>query len=439
MYLFKTASHNYYTRICLPKCARDRGFPFDLKISLLTKDRRLASLRNLTIAIELKHLIESITPQTTPLAFKQAADTLVNELRSAFDDKDNHKPLATVPIRQATTVTCHQSSPVHTTAIVSLKDALASFVESKALQSIKPLTIHQLNSRIHHFIDFVSEKAVGNITTAHALRYRDELLKQGRSPKTNKDFLAACFQFFKYCKLMNHTNLNPFEDVKVSSKASKRHDEQRKRWTLKDLTRFFHAHQFENRDTEFQWISRLLLLSGARPSEICQLKLSDIQCQRGIHYFSINDSDEEKSVKNVHSLRQVPIHNTLIKLGFLDYVSARKARGHTQLFSYVPANQFDDWSKSYCSKMGKYQTAIGMKAGQRPTAYGFRHTFIDELKQQGVPEHVTAQIVGHSNNSMTYGRYGKRLSLSELANVINKIHYDAVFDKYSLVIANADT
>ncbi|WP_171391416.1 site-specific integrase, partial [Vibrio mediterranei] len=175
-------------------------------------------------------------------------------------------------------------------------------------------------------------------------------------------------------------------------------------------------------------ISRLLLLSGARPSEICQLKLSDIQCQRGIHYFSINDSDEEKSVKNVHSLRQVPIHNTLIKLGFLDYVSSRKARGHTQLFSYVPANQFDDWSKSYCSKMGKYQTAIGMKAGQRPTAYGFRHTFIDELKQQGVPEHVTAQIVGHSNNSMTYGRYGKRLSLSKLAKVVNKIHYNSVFD-----------
>ncbi|NOH31622.1 tyrosine-type recombinase/integrase, partial [Vibrio mediterranei] len=69
-----------------------------------------------------------------------------------------------------------------------------------------------------------------------------------------------------------------------------------------------------------------------------------------------------------------------------------------------------------------------MKSGQRPTAYGFRHTFIDELKQQGVPEHVTAQIVGHSNHSMTYGRYGKRLSLCKLANVINKIHYDAVFD-----------
>lgn len=65
------------------------------------------------------------------------------------------------------------------------------------------------------------------------------------------------------------------------------------------------------------------------------------------------------------------------------------------------------------------QTAMGWKAKQRPTLYGMRHTFIDELKKADAPEHVVAQIVGHSYANMTFGRYGKRLSLSELVEVVN--------------------
>lgn len=48
-----------------------------------------------------------------------------------------------------------------------------------------------------------------------------------------------------------------------------------------------------------------------------------------------------------------------------------------------------------------------MKPNDRPTAYGFRHTFIDCLKQTGVEEYQVAEVVGHANPNMTYGRYGK--------------------------------
>ncbi|WCE28799.1 tyrosine-type recombinase/integrase [Vibrio sp. SCSIO 43137] len=428
MYLFKTASHNYYTRICLPKSARDRGFPYDLKISLLTKNRRLASMRNLTVAIELKRLIDGITLQTKSHDFKVAADALINELRSAFTDEHNEGHAIAIPVRHTSTEPSPDANMRSTSSIVSLKDAKASFVKSKELQSIKPLTIYQLESRIRHFVQFVDTERVADVTTAHALLYRDELLKQGRSYKTNKEYLAACLQFFKYCKLMNHTVLNPFEDVKVQNKGTKRQDEQRDRWSLTELAKFFNCHQFSEKDEEFKWISRIQPLSGMRPSEVCQLRVTDIRREDGIHYFSINDSADGKTVKNLNSIRKVPIHNHLIEMGFLGYVKMVKAKGNTQLFSYIPANQFDDWSKSFCSQMGKFQTAIGMKPKQRPTAYGFRHTFIDELKQQDVPEHVTAQIVGHGNNSMTYGRYGKRLSLEKLALVVNQVSYAPLFE-----------
>jgi hypothetical protein len=74
MYLFKASNYTYYTRICLPKNLRDRGFPFDLKISLLTKNRPLATERNLMVAAKLKSLINSITIQTQVADFQSAAD-----------------------------------------------------------------------------------------------------------------------------------------------------------------------------------------------------------------------------------------------------------------------------------------------------------------------------------------------------------------------------
>ncbi len=428
MYLLKTASHNYYTRICLPKSCRDRGFPFDLKVSLLTKNRRIASLRNLNVAIELKQLIDSITIQTHPADFNIAANKLINELRSDFDDNDSTFVTKPIPVRNTSLQT--QSVPLtrQATSLASLKCALVKFIDSKKLQSIRPLTIHQLESRINDFIQFAPVDRVANITTAHALLYRDHLLKKGRSAKTDKEYLAACFQFFKYCKLMNHTGFNAFEDVKIQKKATKRQDEQRERWLLKDMKKFFGTRLFKEKDEEFQWISKILPLSGMRPSEACQLRVADIKQENGIYYFSITESEDGKYVKNANSIREVPIHNHLINMGILDYVAKVKAAGRRQLFNYSPGNQFDDWSKSYCIKIGKYQTLIGMKPRQRPTAYGFRHTFIDELKQQGVPEHITAQLVGHGNNSMTYGRYGKRLPLSQLAEVVNGISYELIGD-----------
>jgi len=428
MYLFKASNYTYYTRICLPKNLRDRGFPFDLKISLLTKNRPLATERNLLVAAKLKSLINSITTQTQVADFQVAADLLINEVRNAFHLSAADEPQPVIPVRHSqSTVIVPSQTPnptVATVKIIPLKTALAAFIASKKLLDIRPLTIYQLENRIADFVAWCNVENVWEITTAHALLYRDHLLTVGRSGKSNKEYLAACSQFFKYCKLMNHTNINPFEDVKTQQKNNKRPDEQRDRWSKTELQKFFHDPRFKEKDEEFRWISVILPYSGMRPAEVCQLQVSDIRTEDNIPYFSISENEEGKYVKNNNSIRCVPIHPKLIELGWLDYVANRKARGLTQLFSYKPDNQFDDWSKSYCIKIGKYQTSIGMKAGERPTSYGFRHTFIDELKQKGAKEIVTAQIVGHANGGITYGRYGKRLPLVQLAETVKLIHYD---------------
>lgn len=82
-------------------------------------------------------------------------------------------------------------------------------------------------------------------------------------------------------------------------------------------------------------------------------------------------------------------------------------------FSYKPDGKWEDRSKRYCQQFGRLQTAVGMPAKARPTAYGFRNTFIDELKQAGVEESMVAQLVGHIHSSMTFDSYRKNYSINK--------------------------
>ena len=60
-----------------------------------------------------------------------------------------------------------------------------------------------------------------------------------------------------------------------------------------------------------------------RLEEIGQLRCEDIKTEGGIYYFDVNN-EGNSHLKNNSSIRQIPIHSTLIKLGFLDYVLTQK-------------------------------------------------------------------------------------------------------------------
>lgn len=57
--------HWPWLRICLAKSLRDMGYPFDVKVSLLTRDRSEAVIRNTDVAGTLKKLIKSIDEHYT--------------------------------------------------------------------------------------------------------------------------------------------------------------------------------------------------------------------------------------------------------------------------------------------------------------------------------------------------------------------------------------
>lgn len=417
MYLFRAPNCTYYTRICLPKHLRDHGFPFDLKVSLLTKSRPVAIKRNFSIANALMSLIEGITPDIEASTFKESTDHVVDELRSTFDVVE----VAKLPIRTSAKLEC---KPITINCNdVSLPNALEQFIASKEKENVRPLTIKQLRQRTTHFINSANVGAVSKVTSAHALIYRDLLLSQGRSHKSNKDYLAAVSQFFKWCRLMQHTQRSPFTDIKLQNKSNNGEDSARMRWQNNEIKSLLTATVYKEKSDEFKWVTLLMLYQGFRPSEACQLKVDDIKQDSGYWCIKISDDGVEQRLKNSSSRRLVPLHHQLVTLGFPEFVTNRKKNKADQVFTYRPDNENEDWSRQYCQELGRLQTKLGMTPGERPTAYSFRHTLIDELKQKEIDENIASQIVGHKIKGLTYGRYGKKYPIKLLAKKLNLVEY----------------
>jgi integrase len=417
MYLFRASNCTYYTRICLPKNLRDRGFPFDLKISLLTKSRAVAIKRNLSIANVIMSQIDSVTPDIEPNTFKECTDEVVDELRSTFDAVE----VITLPVR-ASTKSISKPMEIDCTGI-SILEALEQFIASKQKEDVRPLTVKQLRQRTAHFISNACNR-VSEVTSAHALTYRDLLLSEGRSHKSNKDYLAAVSQFFKWCRLMQYIRTNPFTDIKLKNRSDNGENSPRKRWQNSEIKTLVTATAYKEKSDEFKWVTLLMLYQGVRPSEACQLRVVDVKQDSGYWCIKISDEGVEQRLKNSNSRRLVSLHQQLVKLGFPEFVEHRKSNKAVQLFTYLPDNENEDWSRQYCQELGRLQTKVGMKPNERPTAYSFRHTLIDELKQKEVDENIASQIVGHKNKKITYGRYGKKYPIKLLAKKLNIVAYD---------------
>ena len=84
------------------------------------------------------------------------------------------------------------------------------------------------------------------------------------------------------------------------------------------------------RDDRF-WIPLLLLFTGARSSEVVGLAVEDVVIDHKTPHIIIRKNSIRR-IKNVHSRRMVPIHDELLKLGFIEFAKSQKTRPSGQFF-----------------------------------------------------------------------------------------------------------
>ncbi len=181
------------------------------------------------------------------------------------------------------------------------------------------------------------------------------------------------------------------------------------------------------RDHRF-WVPLIMLFSGARPGEIGQLAVNDVRQEHGYWIMHIttegDQTDEGKSVKTAGSMRIVPVHPELIRLGFIHYHETRVKEGGNALFPGAVRNGRGQMMADVSRNFSKYLIQLGLKKGRGLSLYSFRHGAADALRRAGFLDQNFGFILGHTEASMT-GRYGimPQGMIEQRVELVNAIAY----------------
>lgn len=312
--------------------------------------------------------------------------------------------------------------------------------------------------QVNRFIDLHGDLPVDTITKAHVREFKDAMIRcpsrlphklRGVSlPKLvqwaeknpdhprltartiNDKSLAALRSILSYADQNGYRDGNPASGIKMV--AGKVQTTTRLPYSVEDMNVLFRSEVFVNPDYRpkggageaAKWIPLLAAFTGARLEELGQLRVTDVAQERGIWFLDLTTIDEDRRLKTESSRRRVPIHNTLVKLGFLDYVKKRRNAKDTLLFPKLKPTG-DKLTHSFSQWYGRYARKIGID-DKRKVFHSFRHTVKDAFREAGVGATMRDALMGHA--SKTEGeRYGSGYSLKRLDEAMQKLKYEGLY------------
>ncbi len=172
------------------------------------------------------------------------------------------------------------------------------------------------------------------------------------------------------------------------------------------------------------------LFSGMRLNEICQLDVADIRKIDDIECFVItcdaSIGSTEKRLKTENAERLVPIHPTLIDIGFLKYVATRRVSGRGKLFPDLSVASTGYYSDNFSKWFSRFLEKAGAKR-PRTSFHSFRHNFRDALREARIPKDITHALGGWANENgdgdATAENYGRGYLAATLLDAIKQLEY----------------
>lgn len=175
------------------------------------------------------------------------------------------------------------------------------------------------------------------------------------------------------------------------------------------------------------WLPLMLPLYGGRSSELAGLALAEVHEGDPIPYFLI-DYTEDRPLKTIQSIRKLPIHPELIRLGFTDYMTQMRAAGCTMLFPEMKSVEAVSFAgtfyKSIFEKLRNWGFPNGTpwrnRAGgawKDKDVHSYRGLATSMLKGRG-PDSLRCDIFGHEGETETARTYDEEAELDLKLNAL---------------------
>lgn len=230
-------------------------------------------------------------------------------------------------------------------------------------------------------------KTVTSLTPADLRDYKAELKTRYKPPTINNK-LTFISSWLRWCVSEGHISQNPLAKVKWL-----RSEEYAKWLNQKQVAAILSAPTTDKIST----VIVFLLNTGLRVSELCDLKVSDIQ--DGIVIVRWGKGGKR---------REVPL-NSAAKSAIDNWLKVRRSNSD-YLFATASGRMTRQVVQWHLSRMGK-------KLGFRLSPHLLRHTFGKNLVDKGVSLDKVAKLMGHTNINTT--AIYTRPSLEDLQQVVD--------------------
>lgn len=289
-----------------------------------------------------------------------------------------------------------------------LRDVLPQWIASKAR---KLATVKSAEKALALYEQATGNPPIASLSRAQGVDMRATLLSQGVTAKTARDRFDFIKGFLNFAALeLELIPKNPWAGLAIEYTT----ENPRRPWSTEQMQALFsrplHTEYAipkawnAGADAAY-WMPLMALYSGARISELAQLRLVDIETVDGVPMLRITSEEPGMSVKTAAGHRSTPIHSELVRLGFLEFVEALRAAGAVRLFPALPLHAtkpgtyFSGWFNADQRKASDWPKGL-------PVFHEFRHTVRSKLASAKVSEPMMNVLVGHevggSEGARTY-------------------------------------
>jgi integrase len=272
---------------------------------------------------------------------------------------------------------------------------------------------------IRLFEEFSGSVKVTRINRDMGDKFRSWLQQQPTSSKTARDRLVWVKSLLNYaCDDLELIPKNPWRGLDIKTRT----ESPRQPWSNESLSKLFNHPIWKEglipNDTKAgglaaYWIPLLALYSGARCSELCQLRTNDIKKESGVWMMEIHDGDSTQRIKTIAARRTIPIHDELLRLGFVQYFVSIK---QGSLWPELPKRE-GKAGGFFSQFFGKLRVELGIPPSMG--LHSFRHSARTNLVCAGVAESVIDRLLGHINTGSVGAKVYTHLSHQTLQVAVN--------------------
>ena len=378
----------------------------------------------------LRHQIMAVTQVTNVDGLSdhdKAMRDLINDLTWA---RDRAEAKAQFAERKAVSVPSAPLAPSDLSSRSEPSDTSLSSLLSRweVEQAPTPKTARAHAAVIRRFSAQTGVHAAAEVEQGHVVAFKQALLADGVSTANLRTIISRLRTVLNFGVTEGTLPTNP---AKGFSAPRSKGPKPVTSWPVSELNKLFAGpvHQLGARPTGCRgeaayWLPLLALFTGARREELGQLRGRDISLRTygdatgadaEAWFISVDfGEDGENQLKTASSQRTIPVHPTLLELGFADL--AKSSPAETLLFPRLVANRDGKLTEKWGEWFTGYRRACGV-TDSRIKFHSFRHSFKDLCREAGMPEGIQRQLMGHSASDVA-DNYGSGFSTHRLVAAI---------------------